>query len=167
MAYRRAVLEEVGGFDERFRRAFREDAELALRVTGAGYRIVNGRRCVEHPVRAASPWVSVRAQAGNADDALMQRLHGEDWHRRAAAPLGRRPAHLMTTAALLTGIVGIVARRRWLVVAGLGGWLARTAEFAWSRIKPGPKTTKEIAAMVLTSVAIPPVATLNWLRGLF
>jgi len=64
MAYRRSVLEELGGFDERFKRAFREDAELALRVTQGGYRIVDGSRCVEHPVRPASPWISVRAQAG-------------------------------------------------------------------------------------------------------
>ncbi|HEV3496409.1 MAG TPA: glycosyltransferase, partial [Actinomycetes bacterium] len=40
MAYRRSVLEEVGGFDERFHRAYREDADLGLRVVRAGYRIV-------------------------------------------------------------------------------------------------------------------------------
>ena len=32
MAYRRAALVAVGGFDERFPRAYREDADLALRV---------------------------------------------------------------------------------------------------------------------------------------
>ncbi|MEJ7704730.1 MAG: glycosyltransferase [Geodermatophilaceae bacterium] len=32
MAYRRDALAAVGGFDERFLRAFREDADLALRV---------------------------------------------------------------------------------------------------------------------------------------
>ena len=42
LAYRRAVLAEVGGFDERFRRAYREDADLALRVVRAGYRIEQG-----------------------------------------------------------------------------------------------------------------------------
>ena len=36
MAYRRAALDQVGGFDERFPRAYREDADLGLRVTGAG-----------------------------------------------------------------------------------------------------------------------------------
>ena len=51
MAYRRSVLEEVGGFDERFPRAYREDADLGLRVVRAGYRIVPGRRVVTHPVR--------------------------------------------------------------------------------------------------------------------
>ena len=37
MAYRREALAAVGGFDERFPRAYREDADLALRVrTPAG-----------------------------------------------------------------------------------------------------------------------------------
>jgi GT2 family glycosyltransferase len=44
MAYRRAVLEEVGGFDERFPRAYREDADLGLRVVRAGSPIQCGRR---------------------------------------------------------------------------------------------------------------------------
>ena len=167
MAYRRAVLDELGGFDERFSRAFREDADLALRVTGAGYRIVAGGRCVEHPVRPASPWISVRAQAGNADDALMRRLHGEDWQRRAASAAGRRPTHLGTTAALVAGLAGAVTRRRWLTTLGIGGWLVGTAEFAWSRIAPGPKSPREIATMVATSVVIPPVASIHWLRGLW
>ena len=72
MAYRRSVLEEVGGFDERFPSAFREDAELALRVLRAGYRIERGGRRTEHPVGEAGFWTSVRLQRGNADDVLMR-----------------------------------------------------------------------------------------------
>ena len=53
LAYRREVLEEVGGFDERFPRAFREDADLGLRVGEAGYLIVQGGRRTDHPVRPA------------------------------------------------------------------------------------------------------------------
>jgi len=79
MAYRRSVLEEVGGFDERFPRAYREDADLGLRVVRAGHRIVAGRRMVAHPVRAAGGLVSLRVQAGNADDVLMGALHGRGW----------------------------------------------------------------------------------------
>ena len=68
MAYRRSALELVGGFDERFPRAYREDADLGLRVTGAGLSIARGKRHVLHPVRAASAGISVRLQAGNADE---------------------------------------------------------------------------------------------------
>ncbi len=39
MAFRRSALEAVGGFDERFPRAYRVDADLALRLTTAGYRL--------------------------------------------------------------------------------------------------------------------------------
>ncbi|NUS07148.1 MAG: glycosyltransferase, partial [Nonomuraea sp.] len=79
MAYRRAALEEAGGFDERFPRAYREDADLALRVARAGHRLVAGARVTTHPVRADGFWASVRFQRGNADDALMRRLHGPGW----------------------------------------------------------------------------------------
>lgn len=165
MAIRRAVLSEVGGFDERFGRAFREDAELALRILDAGYAIADGRRAVTHLVRPAGPWVSLRAQSGNADDALMRRLHGRDWHRRAAAPIGRRPMHLAVTTALLIAGMAAVARRPRLAALGAAAWTAGTAEFAWRRIGPGPRTAGEIASMLATSVAIPPLAVAHWLRG--
>src|SRR3954464_11304219 len=79
MAYRRAALERTGGFDERFPRAYREDADLALRVLDAGWELRLGRRSVTHPVQPASPWISIKQQAGNADDALMRSIHGRTW----------------------------------------------------------------------------------------
>src|SRR3954452_22822472 len=71
MAYRREALADVGGFDERFPRAYREDADLGLRVVAGGRRIVLGSRVVVHPVGPAPTWVSLSKQAGNADDVLM------------------------------------------------------------------------------------------------
>ncbi|WP_245158832.1 glycosyltransferase [Blastococcus sp. TF02A_35] len=97
LAYRRAALAAVGGFDERFPRAFREDSDLALRVMDTGSRLVRGERWITHPVRPADRWVSVRVQAGNADDVLMRRLHGPGWRDRADAALGRRPQHTAVT----------------------------------------------------------------------
>ncbi|MCW2914612.1 MAG: Haloacid dehalogenase superfamily, subfamily variant 3 with third motif having or, partial [Actinomycetia bacterium] len=101
MAYRREALVESGGFDERFPRAFREDADLALRILACGWRLEVGRRGTTHPVRDASPWLSVRAQAGNADDALMRAVHGPDWYERAGETPGRSNRHLAVTAAAL------------------------------------------------------------------
>ena len=92
MAYRRDALAESGGFDERFPRAFREDADLALRLLADGWELRRGRRNTVHPVRPASPWISLRAQAGNADDALMQVLHGRRWKARAGEARAGCPA---------------------------------------------------------------------------
>ncbi|NEK59074.1 HAD-IIIA family hydrolase [Geodermatophilus sabuli] len=165
LAYRRAALAAVGGFDERFRRAFREDSDLALRVMDTGARLVRGQRWITHPVRPVDRWVSVRVQAGNADDVLMRRLHGPDWRARADAPLGRRPQHTAVTAAALAALGSAAARRPRAAAIAAGFWLAGTAEFAWARIASGPRTRAEVTSMSLTSAAIPPLATWHWLRG--
>src|SRR5829696_6783240 len=111
LAYRRAALSAVGGFDERFPRAFREDSDLALRIMDTGARLVRGQRTITHPVRPTGRWTSLRVQAGNADDVLMRRLHGPDWRRRADAALGRRPRHTAVTAAALAAVGFALARR--------------------------------------------------------
>ena len=168
MAYRRSVLEEVGGFDERFPRAYREDADLGLRVVEAGCRIVVGDRGVLHPVRAAGWSVSLRLQAGNADDVLMRALHGPGWRAAAGVPRGRRGRHLAVTGLGLVALAATArrARRAGLValVAGIG-WGLGTAELALARILPGPRTPAELARMSVTSVLMPPVATWHWLAG--
>ncbi|MFI2780469.1 glycosyltransferase family 2 protein [Streptomyces sp. ALB3] len=165
MAYRATTLKEVGGFDERFPRAFREDADLALRVMDAGWSLRRGRRVTLHPVRPAGPWASVRAQRGNADDVLMNRLHGRDWWTRGEAPRGRLPGHLATTALACAAVLGMATRRRRSAALAASLWAAATAEFAWARIAPGPRTRHEVATMVATSVAIPPLAVRHWFAG--
>jgi histidinol-phosphate phosphatase family protein len=167
IAYRRPALAAVDGFDERFRRAFREDADLALRLQDRGFRLAQGQRNTIHPVRPA-PWsASLRQQCGNADDVLMRRRHGRGWHRRAEAPVGRRPTHLATTAAGATALAAAALGRRSVATAAAAGWLVASAQFAWARIAPGPRTRDEVLAMAVTSVAIPPAAVAHWLRGLW
>ncbi len=165
MAYRRRVLVEVGGFDERFGRAFREDADIALRITERPYRITSGVRNSEHPVRPARWTASVTSQRGNADDALMRRLHGPAWEVRAGAARGRRPAHLATTSVALLWCAGRLTRRRRLSLPAGLAYTGLVTQFAWARIAPGPRTSREIASMLVTSAAIPPAATWHWLRG--
>lgn len=172
MAYRRGVLAELGGFDERFRRAYREDADLALRALDAGHGLVLGDRRVTHPVRPAGFWASVRAQAGNADDVLMWRVHGPGWRSRAGEGRGLLGRHALTTAAGLLALAALPAaaardrRGAAVAAAAAGTWAVLTARFAYERIKPGPKTPGEAATMLVTSAAIPPAAVLHRVRGL-
>jgi glycosyltransferase involved in cell wall biosynthesis len=172
MAYRRDALTRAGGFDERLPRAFREDAELAFRVRRDGWILRRGERSMIHPVRPESPWVSVRTQRGNADDALLHRLYGPGWRDALQIPPGRRRRHAAVTAAglaaLAMGVTAAVTRRSgWTVAATLAAaaWAAGTAEFAAARIAPGPRDRREVATMLVTSVAIPPLAAGHWLRG--
>lgn len=152
-ALRRTALSAVGGFDERFRRAYREDSDLVLRLQQAGFPLAQGDRRVTHPVRAADAWVSVRMQAGNADDAVMDALHGAGWRARLDEPRGAftRYAPIAASAAI-AGAASLT-------------WLVLTARFAWNRIAPGPRTPREIATMAVTSAAIPIAAVLHRMRG--
>ncbi|SFC33697.1 histidinol-phosphate phosphatase family domain-containing protein/HAD-superfamily hydrolase, subfamily IIIA [Nocardioides terrae] len=165
MSYRRDELSAVGGFDERFPRAFREDADLALRLGAERGRVVTGRRHVTHPVRPADDLASLRQQRGNADDYLMRAIHGPGWQQRADAPVGRRWRHVAITGSLALATVGLLARRRGLAVLGASAWLAGTAEFALRRILPGPRDRAEVRRMLVTSAAIPAAATWHSVRG--
>jgi HAD superfamily hydrolase (TIGR01662 family) len=117
-----------------------------------------------HPVRPASPWASLRSQAGNADDALMRVLHGPDWHERAQAPRGRL-SHVVIAGALLAAAGLATARQPRAARAAAAVALGGTAQFAVTRVAPGPKTAREITTMTLTSLVIPELACWHWLRG--
>lgn len=178
MAYRRAALADAGGFDERFPRAYREDSDLALRVTDLGWALRQGQRRVSHPAGPPRAWASLRAQAGNADDAAMRHQHGAGWQRRAGASTGRRGTHVVTCAlgasAVLLGAARAAAGRGLpATAAALGGaagacaagWAVLTARFAAGRIMAGPRTWRECGDMAVTSALIPPLAVGHWLAG--
>ncbi|HET8600765.1 MAG TPA: HAD-IIIA family hydrolase [Segeticoccus sp.] len=180
MAYRRAALVSVHGFDERFPRAYREDADLALRVRSAGWELRRGDRTTLHPVRAADGAVSVRVQRGNADDALMRRLHGPTWRESARVGRGRLPWHVATVLSGGLALGGLAVRLLRTTVAGgrrapsrlppatvVGGlaWLGLTADFTARRVLPGPRDRAEVRRMLWTSAVIPVAAVRHRLAG--
>jgi histidinol-phosphate phosphatase family protein len=110
----------------------------------------------------------------------MRRLHGRSWRDKAQTGPGRLPLHVATTASGLVALAAAPpawlpaagcatgARTRWLrrgAVVAAASWVLLTAAFAWRRIAPGPRTAPEVATMVWTSAAIPPVAVAHRLRG--
>ncbi|MBE1552197.1 histidinol-phosphate phosphatase family protein [Mycobacterium sp. OAS707] len=165
MAYRRSDLVAVGGFDERFPRAYREDSDLALRITLSGGSIVGGKRRCSHPVAPATLMSSVRAQIGNRDNALMRRKHGRAWRAAIGEGRGRLPLHALTCAAAVAAVLAACAGRWRLARVCAEGWAALTAEFAGRRFWAGPHTPTEAARMLLTSILIPPAAVMHRIRG--
>jgi glycosyltransferase involved in cell wall biosynthesis len=165
LATRRTALAAIGGFDERFRRAYREDTDIALRLSDAGWRFVRGGRRSLHPVWPADRWVSVRLQRGNADDVLMDRLHGVQWRQVVGEGPGRIDFHRAVVAFELGAVLAAVGRRWRAAALAAAAALAMTASFTASRIRPGPRTRREIGTMMVTSALIPPVAVWHRLRG--
>ena len=166
LAYRRAALAAVGGFDERFPRAFREDSDLALRVMAAGGRLVRGARG-DHPPGAAGRPLGQRARAGRQ---RRRRPHAPAARprlaRRAPTPrVGRRPRHLAVTAAAVVALGLAAARRpRAAAVAAAAGWPAPPSSPGRGS-RPARATAREVATMAAPARVIPPLATWHFLRG--
>jgi histidinol-phosphate phosphatase family protein len=166
MACRRGALAAIGGFDERFSRAYREDTDLALRLLRGGWQIVAGERGGTHPVPPAGFWVSIGRQRGNADDVLMRALHGRHWRRWGGAPRGRLRRHLATATIFGGAIVSLAQGRRGAAKALAAVWLGASAELAAARIAPGPRDPGEVAKMAATSALLPLAASAWWAAGI-
>ncbi|MBN1596055.1 glycosyltransferase [candidate division FCPU426 bacterium] len=74
--YRKRVFQEVGGFDERFQRANREDSDLAFTMLERGYRIIFEPACrVYHPLVPAARDVYLREARYGLHEPLLRRKH--------------------------------------------------------------------------------------------
>lgn len=164
-AVRRSALMAVGGFDERFPHAYREDADLALRLMSAGFTLHTGSRVTTHPIGRARALASLRAQAGNADNALMRRRHGPDWRRTAGESGGRLGRHMFTTFCAGLAAAAAVSGRRRVAATASAAWLASTVRFALARVAPGPRTVREVLEMSVSSILVPPAAVAHRIRG--
>lgn len=127
VAYRRSALVTCRGFDERFHRAYREDDDLALRLTAAGLRVVRGTREVIHPMPAGGFWAEMRAEAGDADDALMRQIHGPGWRERTNAPRDRFVRHLWTCGAVIGAVAAVRSGHRLTAASATLTWAGLTA----------------------------------------
>ncbi|NNG40887.1 HAD-IIIA family hydrolase [Flexivirga sp. ID2601S] len=172
LAARKDALNDVGGFDERYRCGSRAAVDLALRMHREGWLLRQDARQLDHPVpqpdRPAGAIVQERCMS---DDALLRHMHGRGWRRAIGAPRSRFPWYAGTTAAAVAANLAAAARgmglpipRRVPLVAA-GAAVASTAALAAACvIRPesgGARSWRAAAA----SVVVPPVAVAQRLRG--
>ena len=161
---RRDVLASLGGFDERFTCAWREDSDLYFRLVSGGHRVSHiAAARVVHPVRPAAWGVSVRQQRKAAFDALLYKKHPVLFaeHVRPARPTLYYPVVLALGAAC----VGVAAGVAPLAAGAWAAWAALTGAFAARRLRGTSRAPRHVAEMVLTSAVIPPLSLFWRLRG--
>lgn len=162
--YRRDILEAVGGLDERFPVAWREDSDLVFTLMERGERLVSAPDAlVVHPIRAASWGVSVPQQQRSMYNALLYRKHPQLYRQRVQASPPWR--YYAIVGALGIGLAGACARRPGRGAFGLGLWAALTLQFCRMRLRGAALTPSHRAEMLVTSAIIPPVCIYWRLRG--
>jgi GT2 family glycosyltransferase len=154
---RRAALERLGGFDERFERAWREDSDLYFRLLRCGARIVHAKNAVvEHPIRPAGWGVSLLQQRKILFDALLYKKHRALY--RAHVRRRARWDYYATVGAFVACVIAVVYGSAGVAATAGAIWLLLTVRFCAARLMRASKAPKHVAEMIVTSVAIPPLA---------
>lgn len=154
---RKAMLERLGGFDERFRRAWREDSDLHFRLLQVGAEIAHAPDAVVvHPIRPA-PWgVSLRQQKKVMFDVLLYRQH-RFYYRNRIRRSPRWDYHAAVTALLIAPAALVMDAHGVALTAALA-WSGLTGAFFVRRLSNTSKRPAHVAEMLVTSALIPPVA---------
>lgn len=156
----KAALYRVGGFDERFKMAWREDSDLQFKFIEYGIPIIKvPAAVVTHPVRKA-PWgISIREERKGMFNALLYKKF-PGLYRQKIQP--NPPWHYYAIALfLILFLIGIFTDNRLLQIGGFSGWFLMTSWFAWRRLRDTSHSWKHVSEMMFTSAVIP-VLSLFW-----
>jgi glycosyltransferase involved in cell wall biosynthesis len=160
---RRDALERVGGFDERFKRAWREDSDLQFRLSELGEVGRSEKSTVLHPVRPERWGVCLRQQRNTFFDALLYKKHPRLYRER----IRRVPPWdyylivvLVLAAPVLAWTHSGAAVASCLAVAAL-----LIARLASKRLRHTARTPAHVVEMVATSALIPFLSVYWRVRG--
>ena len=159
----RQSLESVGGLDERFTRAWREDSDLQFALLERGFRIARADSAiVVHPLRPGSWGISLRQQNRSYFDALLYKKHRRIFRQRIA-PVPR--SYYATCAAIVGTAVGLAANIVTLAGLSAACWLLFTGGFMVRRLAGTSRSRSHLVEMAFTSALIPPLSLYWNLRG--
>jgi hypothetical protein len=160
---RRGALIQVGGFDERFERAWREDSDLQFALLDQGRIVRCAEAVVEHPVRAEAWGVSLRQQKNVFYDALLFKKHPRLYRERilAAPPWNYYAVVALSIAAAVFVATGVMGS----AVVSAAVALVLIAALALRRLRRTSHAPAHVLEMVVTSVAIPFLSVYWRLRG--
>lgn len=160
----RDALVRIDGFDERFRRAWREDSDLQFRLMQhVGPVLACPAAVVAHPVRP-EPWgVSLRQQRNVYFDALLYKKHPK-LYRERILPKPPWLYYVIVGSSLAAGGLALGgAGQAWVIAAGIA--CVGILRFAGQRLRDASMEPDHLLEMLATSALIPFLSIYWRLRG--
>jgi glycosyltransferase involved in cell wall biosynthesis len=163
---RRDVLEAVGGFDERFACAWREDSDLHFVILRREGRIDRAEDAVVvHPVRPA-PWgISLKQQRKSLFNALLYKKHAS-LNRRRIRAWPPWDYYAIVASPIVLAASALRGDRRLVLIAA-AFWMILTVRFCARRLRDTSRRPAHVAEMIVTSALIPPLSVFWRLYGAF
>ena len=156
----KAALHHVGGFDERFTMAWREDSDLHFKILEANIPLLKvDDATVVHPVRKARWGVSISEQKKTVFNALLYKKFPVLYRQRIQAkpPL----TYYLIVASLLVAIFSLLLMHTTIALVALTTWVLLLLQFTLKRLANTSHATSHIYEMLYTSVVIP-FASIYW-----
>lgn len=157
---------KVGGFDENFSVAWREDSDMHFKLIKASvpvYQVHNA--IVVHPVRKAGWGISLKEQKKSAFNALLYKKHTSLYKQRI------NPKPLWNYyAMILFFCIAIISLVNGFVIAALisiAAWLFLLTRFILQRLRSTSKKLPHVFEMIITSALIPFLSVFWTLYGAF
>jgi glycosyltransferase involved in cell wall biosynthesis len=153
----KAALEKVGGFDEQFLMAWREDSDLQFKLIVDKIPIIPvPNAVVTHPVRKA-PWgVSIRDEKKGIYNALLFKKFPALYKQRieSSPPWN----YFSIVFCLICFFVGIFESSLLIACTAILLWLVLTLSFALKRLSNTSRSLNHVSEMIVTSAIIPVIS---------
>jgi GT2 family glycosyltransferase len=164
----RSALEKVGGFDEQFDSAWREDSDLQFKFLEVGIPIsACPEAVIVHPVRHAPWYASLRDERKNRYDALLYKRHPDLFRQRIPAYKPIVIRYYVSVIGLLVGLLAIGTGQTKLANVCIGLWGFLTANLIWERLQGRFGNWQKFKQATLTSLATPFLSVYWRLYGAF
>ena len=150
----KTALIGTGGFDERFKLAYREDSDLQFKLLSQDIPIIHiPEALVVHPVRDA-PWgISIKEQKKGCYDALLFRKFPTLYKNKIPVrPLWDYYAINLLWILLL---LSFAIHNKQMLILSLAGLIILLTELIIRRLKNSKKSINHILEMIWTSLLIP------------
>ena len=153
-AVTKGALQAIGGFDESFTMAWREDSDLHFKLINRGVPIIKLQDAiVTHPVREA-PWgVSIKEQKKTMFNALLYKKYPILYRQRIKS--GPSWHYYFIVLCFMLLVLASILKVKWLALIAFAGWFLLTGAFILRRLSTTRKTGSHIFEMIATSVVIP------------
>jgi GT2 family glycosyltransferase len=151
---RRSALAAVGGFDERFTAAWREDSDLHFSLLERGYTVVSAPGAVViHPLRSAPFAAGLGMQKKVMFDVLLYLKHPRLYRER----IRRRPPwfYLTVSASLALSAGCLMAGFEGAAAGAFAVWAALSAFFFFRRLRSSSLSWRNVLELLATSALIP------------
>lgn len=161
----KAILAKIGGFDERFRLAWREDSDLHFRLLKLAIVPLKVEEAiVVHPVREASWGVSIKEQRKGIYNALLYEKFPSLYKKHIGR--GVPVNYYLQLLSVLAGSVFFVVGNKSISYLSFSVWLICYLYFVQLRLRGTTKSKKHMVEMMLTSLIIPALSVYWQFRGM-